>query len=144
MKVYELRTLANAIFQGARGCALWLISAVVLFGFLYLIVIGLHQYVYPWLLGEQSLPPPGWDCDKVDLPYDYHHADCVPLLGWHFEEDDPGIGRIAVHDITPMAAQRQLDIDTAEHWENLSNEERQKILDGKATIYDFFEFNHSN
>jgi hypothetical protein len=144
VKVNEFCSLVNANIRGVRGCALWLIGVAVMFGSLYLVYIGLHQYVYPWALGEQSLPPPGWDCDKVDLPYDYRHAECVPLPGWHFEEDDPSIGRIAVQDITPTAGQRQLDIDTAEQWGNLSNEERRKILDGKAAIYDFFEFKHSN
>jgi hypothetical protein len=65
------------------------------------------------------------------------------LPGWHFEEDSSA-ERIAVHNITHTPAQRQADIDTAEQWENLSNAERKKILAGKATIYDFFDFKQPN
>jgi hypothetical protein len=64
---------------------------------------------------------------------------CVPTEGYHFEEHRGG--RAAVHDIATPAL-RQRDLDTADGWYGLTNKQRQQILDGKPTIYDFVEKAH--
>jgi hypothetical protein len=48
--------------------------------------------------------------------------------------------KIAVHDITRSEEERQKDLDIANGWYLLNNDERQAILDGHATIYDYVEF----
>jgi hypothetical protein len=120
---------AVRIFAGALK---WLLGVVFMFGSLYLIYNILHS-------GEQAIPPPGWVCSNILYPYSYHSADCVPMTGWHFELDNEG-RRIAAHDVPRTQQLRQLDVDTAEGWDDLDNTERQEILDHKATIYKFFEF----
>jgi hypothetical protein len=109
--------------------AIWAACAIPVFGAIYLINLA---------IGGPALLPPGWSCDDDQSPYGAK-GECYPMRGWHFEEAS-GVGRIAVHDITPTEADRQLDIDTARQWINLSNKERQEILDGKTTIYDFHDF----
>jgi hypothetical protein len=49
-------------------------------------------------------------------------------------------GRIAVRDITPTQRDRNLDIDTAAAWRDLTNAQRREILEHRATIYDYFDF----
>ncbi len=43
-----------------------------------------------------------------------------------------------MHDIATPAL-RQKDLDIADAWHLLTNKQRQEILDGKATIYEFVE-----
>lgn len=92
--------------------------------------------LYAWhqLAGDEALLPPGWFCDNGLGPGD--RGKCYPAEGYHFEER--GGGRVAVHDIATPAL-RQRDLDVADAWHLLTNKQRQEILDGKATIYDFVE-----
>jgi hypothetical protein len=91
-------------------------------------------YACHLVAGEEALLPPGWFCDTGLGPGD--RGNCYPAEGYHFEER--GGGRIAVHDIATPAL-RQRDLDTADAWHLLTNEQRQQILDHKAIIYDFVE-----
>jgi hypothetical protein len=91
-----------------------------------------------WLHGEERLPWPGWVCSEWD-DGEYRSGDCLPDDGYHFEEV-PGIGRVAFHDIAHTYAQRQRDLDVAVGWWGLNNKERQEILDGRASVYDFLRF----
>ncbi len=62
----------------------------------------------------------------------------MPAPGYHFELRGNGY-YAAVHDITRDEAARQRDLDINAAWDVLTNEQRQAILDGKATVYDFAE-----
>ncbi len=97
-------------------------------------VIGGAMFFY-WFGAEQPLRPPGWLCEEVSEGY----TRCSAAAGWHFEEI-PGVGRAAIHDITRSPADRQRDIDLASGWRHLDNDQRRAILDGKASIYDFLDF----
>ena len=92
------------------------------------------MYGLSLLAGEESLRPPGWDCDARGGQW--KTAGCVPVQGYHFEVR--GKGYAAVHDYAPYW-RRQRDLDIADAWEELTNGDRQQVLDGKATIYDFVE-----
>jgi hypothetical protein len=87
---------------------------------------------------EERLPWPGWACAEWD-DGEVRTGECLPADGYHFEEV-PGIGRVAFHDIAHTYAQRQRDLDVAIGWWGLNNKERQEILDGGASIYDFLHF----
>jgi hypothetical protein len=84
---------------------------------------------------DEPLRPPGWICDAPGPQW--RTAGCEPAPGYHFEKH--GFGWAAVHDITRTPLARQLDLDIADGWELLTNDERQLILDRKARIYDFVE-----
>ena len=101
-------------------------------GILVSLALGLN-----WLGGEERLSPPGWDCSQLDEVQ--HTGKCYPAEGWHFEEH-PSLGRIAVRDLTATQAERDADIDTANGWRGLTNDQRSEILAGRATIYDYLEF----
>lgn len=101
----------------------------------YVAIFGMTTIERSALMGEVPLRPPGWACDETE-------KSCWPLEGYHFE-DNEGLGLIAVHDGAPRWQVRKVDIDTASGWRLLNNRERREILDGKATIYDFLEFEES-
>ncbi len=83
-----------------------------------------------------ALDPPGWNCRAVD---EFNHTGkCYPEEGWHFEERNGR--RVAVRDITPSQEDRDLDINTANAWKDLTNDQRREILAGRATIYTYFDF----
>jgi hypothetical protein len=119
------RTTLTTLYENGVGVLIWLACAALLFGALY----ACHL-----VAGEEALLPPGWFCDTGLGPGD--RGNCYPAEGYHFEER--GGGRIAVHDIATPAL-RQRDLDTADAWHLLTNEQRQQILDHKAIIYDFVE-----
>jgi hypothetical protein len=96
--------------------------------------IGAAMFFY-WFGAEPPLRPPGWLCEEVSDGY----TRCSAAPGWHFEEI-PGVGRAAIHDITRTRADRQRDIDLASGWRHLDNDQRRAILGGKASIYDFLDF----
>jgi len=121
--------LRQKIKDRVASVLVWLAVVAPIWG----LVLGIDHF----LGHDESLDPPGWDCSFLDKAE--HTGQCYPAKGWHFEEH-PAYGRIAVHDITATEDARQLDIDTAAAWRDLDNKKRQAILDGKATIYDVFEF----
>lgn len=90
-----------------------------------------------WLRGEKKLDPPGWDCRYLDEVE--HTGQCFPAKGWHFEPH-PSLGKIAVRDLTATQADRDSDLDTANAWKDLTNDQRRDILAGHSTIYDYFDF----
>lgn len=115
----------TTLYENGVGVLIWLACAALCVGALY----ACHL-----MAGQQALLPPGWWCDT---PLEaWETPQCYPTEGYHFEER--GGGRAAVHDIATPSL-RQKDLDTADAWYLLTNEQRQKILDGKATIYDFVE-----
>ena len=113
------------LYENGVGVLIWLACAVLCVGALY----ARHL-----VAGEEALLPPGWFCDNGLGPGD--RGKCYPAEGYHFEER--GGGRVAVHDIATPAL-RQKDLDIANAWRLLNNKQRQEILDGKATIYEFVE-----
>jgi hypothetical protein len=113
------------LYENGVGVLIWLACTALCVGALY----ACHL-----MAGEEALIPPGWFCDTGLGPGD--KGKCYPAEGYHFEER--GGGRVAVHDIATPAL-RQRDLDTADAWHLLTNEQRQQILDGKGTIYDFVE-----
>jgi len=90
-----------------------------------------------WLRGEKKLDPPGWDCSQLDEAE--HTGQCFPARGWHFEPHQ-SLGKIAVRDLTATQADRDTDLDTANAWSDLRNDQRREILAGHSTIYDYFDF----
>jgi hypothetical protein len=116
------------IRNGIAAVAIWSACAGVLFA----AAVG-----FEWLRGEKKLDPPGWDCSWLDEVE--HTGQCFPMKGWHFEPH-PTLGKIAARDLTPTQAERDTDIDTANAWNDLTNDERREILAGRATIYDYFDF----
>ena len=133
----NFRASVKRLYELAVGTFIWCVCAGIIWG----LVLGLR-----WLVGDEPLLPPGWDCSAVEIdPQSGNHlGQCVPQKGWHFEEDLAHGGRIAVQDITHTRKDRQRDIDTAELWRDLTNDQRQKILDHKGTVYDFIEPKSSN
>jgi len=119
------RTPLTILYENGVGVLIWLACAALCVGALY----ACHL-----VAGEEALLPPGWFCDTGLGPGD--RGKCYPTEGHHFEER--GGGRVAVHDIATPAL-RQRDLDTADAWRILTNEQRQQILDGNATVYDFAE-----
>jgi hypothetical protein len=119
------RSTLTIIYENGVGVLIWLACVALCVGALY----ACHL-----VTGDEALLPPGWFCDAGLEPGDRGH--CYPAEGYHFEER--GGHRIAVHDIATPAL-RQRDLDTADAWSILTNKERQQILDGKATVYDFAE-----
>ena len=120
-----LRSALTRLYRRGVGILIWTAGAALVVGAL---------YACDLMTGEEALPPPGWWCDPGLGPWD--RSQCYPTEGYHFEER--GGGRVAVHDVaTP--AMRQRDLEIADVWHLLNNKQRQEILNGKATIYDFVE-----
>ena len=119
------------LLEGAAAVAIWSLCVA----FIVAIRLGLG-----WLVGPPPLDPPGEECEVHydDFTGAPSGGQCWPLPGWHFEEA-LGYGRIAVQDLPASLADRQKDIDTARYWRKLNNEQRQRILDGEADIYDFVD-----
>jgi hypothetical protein len=92
-------------------------------------------YTCGLLMPDGPLRPPGWICDAPGPQW--KTAGCVPAPGYHFEARNKQ--QVAVHDITHTAAARQRDLDIGDAWDLLTNKQRQQIIDGKATIYNFVE-----
>jgi hypothetical protein len=120
--------MMEKIRNGFAAVAIWSACAGVLFAG----TLGIE-----WLRGEKKLDPPGWDCSWLDEVE--HRGQCFPMKGWHFEPH-PSLGRIAVRDLTATQAERDTDIDTANAWHDLTNDQRREILAGHSTIYDYFDF----
>jgi hypothetical protein len=123
---------AQRIKDGFAAVAIWLVCASLLVG----LAVG-----WAWLDGEDTLDAPGWDCSLADKSE--RTGKCYPANGWHFE-DHPRFGKIAVRDLTATQKERDLDIDTAAAWRDLTNEQRREILANRATIYDYFDFHSRN
>lgn len=117
---------ALTILYDGIGVLIWLGCAALIFG---------GVYACSLLIPEEPLRPPGWICDAPGPQW--KTVGCVPAPGYHFEKR--GSRQIAVHDITHSAGARQRDLDIGDAWDMLDNKQRQQILDGKATIYDFVE-----
>jgi hypothetical protein len=116
------------ISNGLAAVAIWSACVAVAVGFF----LGVE-----WLRGEKKLDPPGWDCRFLDEVE--HTGQSFPAKGWHFEPH-PSLGRIAVRDLTATQAERDTDIDTANAWHDLTNDQRRDILAGHSTIYGYFDF----
>ena len=112
-------------------------AAVAIWGGCVAIAVGFFLGV-DWLRGEKKLDPPGWDCSQLDEAE--HTGQCFPMKGWHFEPH-PALGKIAIRDLTATQADRDTDIDTANAWNDLTNDQRKEILAHRSTIYHYFEFN---
>jgi hypothetical protein len=105
---------------------------------LYFALLGAVCGFFYWIDSNEEVPldAPGWSCMRGEGG---ESVACIARDGYHFEFDPDGV-KMAIHNLPGDQEERQQDLDTARGWYLLDNKERQTILEGHASIYDYVEF----